>query len=119
MIPHSAVLATISRSPWTALVLSADGEIAEAVPFSCRLTPDVLFEFSRTHARGRRFRFVEQRDLTEAQLNAIVSELAASPPQDGAGADKAGQTVEEFQSSLHPFAAVRTIADAISKWLAR
>jgi hypothetical protein len=101
------------------LVLSLDNQIEEVFPFECQLTPNVLFDFSRTHARGRRFRFVQQADLTEAQLSAIVSELVGPRRAAGADTDKVGETVANFESSLNPFAAMRTIADAISKWLTR
>jgi len=118
VIANGEVLATISRSPWTALVLSSEDQIVEVVPFSCELTPEAFLEFTRTHARGRRFRLVQQADLNEAQLNALVSEVVGSPRQGDAGADRAGQTLADFKSSLHPFAAARAIAEAISRWFA-
>ena len=112
------VQATISESPWTVLVLSSDGQIVEAVPFSGAGTPDALLEFARKQARGRKFRLVQQADLSEAQLRAMVCEVL-KPVGQSETSDKVAERLEEFQPSLHPFAAVRVIAETLGKWFSR
>jgi hypothetical protein len=116
MIAIADVLATIASNRWTALVVSADGQIAEIVPFSGDLTSDAFLEFTRTHARGRRFRLFQRSELSEAQLKAILSELTVSQDEAAPGAAKLRARVEAFEPGLHPSAPARVIADAIGRW---
>jgi hypothetical protein len=129
MIATSDVLAAISSNPWTALVFSADGQITEVVPLSGELSADTFLEFTRTRARGRRFRLVQKSELTETQLGAIVSEATGPPPE------KAPESAAPFSRSeaveykdwglavplalLRPLARARAIADAIASWFSK
>jgi len=119
MIATSDVLATISSNSWTALILAADGQIAEVVPFQGELTSDIFLKFTRTHARARRFRLVQQSDLSEAQLKAILSEVTATPADVRPGFMTLSGRVEAFEPGLHPFAPARAIAEAIARWFGR
>jgi hypothetical protein len=119
LIATSDVLAAISSSPWTALVFSADGQIADVVPFSGELSADTFLEFTRTRARGRRFRLVKRSELTEAQLSAIVSEATRAPAEKAPRSPPLFRRIEAFESSFHPLARVRAIADAISSWFSK
>lgn len=119
MIAASDVLAAISSNPWTALVLSADGQVAEVVPFSGELTSDAFLEFTRTRVRGRRFRLVQRSDLSEAQLGAILSEITAAPDEGAPGSPTLSGRVEAFEPGLHPLAPARAIAEAIARWFGR
>ena len=119
MITNDEVLAIISANPWTVLVLSPEGQVIEAVPFAGEPNGRALLEFARSCARGRTFRLVQQGALSDAQLDAITSERI-QPPSGGASDGSApARTVENFQSSLNPFANARVIAEAIAKWLSR
>jgi hypothetical protein len=119
MIATSDVLATISSNRWTALILAADGQIAEVVPFPGELTSDDFLEFTRTHARGRRFRLVQQSDLSEVQLNTMLSEVTATSADAAPGSATLSERVEAFEPGLHPLAPARAIAEAIARWFCR
>jgi hypothetical protein len=119
MIATSDVLAAISSNPWTALVFSADGQIAEVVPLSGELSADAFLEFTRTRTRGRRFRLVQQSALTEAQLKAIVSEATETPAEEAPESAPLLRRLEAFEPSLHPLAPARAIVDAIASWFSK
>src|SRR5689334_20895478 len=74
-IPTSEALAIISASPWTAIIVSHDGQIVDAVPFAGELTAAKFLEFTRTRVKGRRFRLVPRSEITEADLQAMVAEV--------------------------------------------
>jgi hypothetical protein len=119
MIATSDVLATISRNTWTAVVLSADGQIAEVVPFTGELSADTFLEFTRKHVHGRRFRLVQQADLSEGQLKAILSEIREPLVGDAESSRRLAQSVEDFIPRYQPLAAARAIAEAIAKWFSK
>ena len=119
MIANKEVLAIIAQNPWTALVLSPEVQVIEAVPFAGEPSSGAFLEFARSCARGRPFRLLQQADLSEAQLNAIISQMRQSPGGSVTDGSRPTRTIEAFQSSLNPFAPVRVIAEAIAKWFAR
>ena len=118
MIPTSTVIDVVSRNPWTALVLSPEGDVAEVVPFSTQPTPQSLLEFAHTHAQGRRFRFVQQARLDPAQLEVLLVETRASSVGNRPVAAP-GRALEAFEPRLHPLRPIRAVAEAISAWVAR
>ena len=96
MIPRSAVIDAIARSPWTALVFSADGQVVEMVPFDAEPTAKGVLSFAATVARGRRYRFVRQAPLGEDQLAALLAETTTPAPARGKVAVPGGP-IHEFQ----------------------
>ncbi len=120
MVEKSVALDMIAGNPWTAIVLAFDGQIAEVVPFDAEPTAHAFLDFTRTRARGRRFRLIKQATLTEAELHAIIAAaMGTGEPTRTRDSDALGRTVEEWQSSLHPLSAVRSIADAIVNLVTR
>jgi hypothetical protein len=79
MIPTSVAIAVVSGNPWTALVLSAEGDVIEVVPFSAEPTAQTFLVFAQTHAKGRRFRFLQQAHFNEAELEALLVDTKALP----------------------------------------
>jgi hypothetical protein len=120
MIAIREALETISQSPWTAVVLSSGGEIEELVPVGGHVTSDDLLEFIRKRAHGRRFRLVEQADLSEAELAALISDVTGSSdcPRNP-DPRRLDASVTDLKLRLHPFAPAQAIADAIVKWVMR
>jgi hypothetical protein len=106
MVEKNVALNIIAGNPWAAIVLSSDGQIAEVVLLSGEPTAQTFLDFTRTHVRGRRFRLVRGA-LTEAQLDVLIADTMRGPE------------VPEWESSLHPFAAARCIADAIADFVTR
>ena len=117
MVEKSVALDIISSNPWAAIVLSSDGQIAEAVPFSGEPTAETFLAFTHTHARGRRFRLIRGA-LTEAQLDAVIADTMRSV-ESTVARESGGPKVPEWKSSLHPFSAARCIADAIADFMTR
>ena len=118
MIPDSVVIAAVSKNPWTALVLSAEGDVAEVVAFSTEPTAQTFLGFARTRAQGRRFRFLQQAHLNEAELKALLVD-AKAPAVDSSAPPAPLRVIEEFEPRLSPSALMRGIVPAISNWLAK
>jgi hypothetical protein len=117
MVEKTAALDTISTSSWTAVILSADGEIAEVVSLAGEPTAEAFLEFTRTRVRGRRFRLIHGA-LTEPQLDALIADVMR-PVEPTGGRHSDGPKVPEWESSLNPFSAARCIADAIADFTTR
>ena len=113
---RKAALESISRSPWTGVVLARDGEIAEVVRFAEELTAQSFLKFSRTVARGRRFRLVQQAQLTERDLEAILSEASTGSGEEDLPPSLRAQPLENVRSRFDWFEAPREAAEAIAKW---
>jgi hypothetical protein len=117
MIDTRVARTTIARSPWTALVVSFDGALAEVVPFADEPSPEAVLEFTRQTSRGRPFRFMQQADLSEADLNRIVSEIRA--PETQATRPGPGLNLPEPESPFQSLRPARSIAGALVDWLTR
>ena len=118
MVDKSLALEVISRNPWAALVLSFDGHIAEVVAFPSELTAETLLEFTRTHARGRRFRLMRQATLTEAQLDAVIAEMMRpGEPRRARAAD--GPGLPDDKHFWSPFSGARALASVITALIMR
>ena len=63
-------LSTISRTPWTALVLTPEGQIVEVVPLLGELTAESFLDFTRKYPQGRPFRLVQQADFVSPGVSA-------------------------------------------------
>lgn len=118
MIPRSAVLEAVSRNAWTCLVLSPDGQVEELVTLPAEATAQTLLEVANTHARGRRFRLIQQAYLSEAQLDALILEttrpLAAARTEAGLAS-----VVERFESGASSMGRMKVMVDALASWFAR
>src|SRR5262249_37701407 len=117
MVEKSVALDIVSSNPWSAIVLSSDGQVAEVVAFSGEPTAEAFLDFTRTHVRGRRFRLIRGA-LTEAQLDALIADIMRSVTPKRA-LESGGPKVPEWESSLNPFSAARCIADAIADFVTR
>ena len=113
---RSAVIDAVSRNAWTALVLSADGEVAEMVPFDAEPTAQGVLALAGTIARGRRYRFVQRTQLDEAQLDALLAGMRSAAGMRSVPVP--GSPIHDFEPRLHPMSRMRAIADAISTWIA-
>jgi hypothetical protein len=115
LISNRDVLAAIGENPRTAIVVAPNGRVAELVPFGAAPSAEAFIAFTRTRVPGTRFRLVPQAHLSEAQLEALLSEIAAGP-----GPDRSpGPAIPTIESKLHPFATARAIAEAITKLIVR
>jgi hypothetical protein len=74
MVDKAAALELIATHPWTALIVAADGELCDVVPFSDPVpsTEDILRLARR---QGIAFRLVRQATLSEAELDKLVAEI--------------------------------------------
>jgi hypothetical protein len=117
MIPPSDVIDAVARNPWTALVLSADGQVAEVVPFDAEPTAQRVLSMAGTIARGRRYRFVRQTQLSEAGLAALLAEMTTAA-SNRRTVPVPGRAIHDFQPKLHPLSRIRAIAEVVSAWIA-
>jgi hypothetical protein len=118
VVETSLALETISRSPWTAIVLSFDGQIAEVVPFASEPTAETFLEFTRAHARGRKFRLMRQATLTAAQLDAVVADVMRSDTARRTGTD-GGPRLPEDKLFWSPLSGTRALSAVIAALIAR
>jgi hypothetical protein len=109
------VLAAVAENPRTAIVLAPDGRVAELVPLAAAPSAEAFIALTRTRVPGTRFRLVPQAHLSEAQLEALLSEMAARPVPDSSP----GPSIADPEPRIYEFAAARAIAEAIAKWMAR
>ena len=116
MVKTDAALAAISANPWTAIILSHDGQIVEVVPLSAEPTAQAFLDLERTRAKGRRFRLVRQGTLSEAELDTMIADLTASrEPLRSWKAEPSVLTEKHFW----PLGGVRAISELIASFIAR
>jgi len=116
MIARSTVIDVVARSPWTALVLSPEGEVADVVPFPSAPTAQSFQTFARTHARGRRFRFVQQARLDLNQLDALLVNMLSMPSVESRRRRTLDQVIEAWEPDSRTRRWRATI-DEISTWI--
>ena len=75
MVEKSVALKAIADHPWTALILSADGQLGEVIPFESQVSPEALLQLAGRQAQGTVFRLVPQGNLTERQLDELITSL--------------------------------------------
>jgi len=78
MIDKQKVLSTIAENPWTALVLSPEGQIEEVIPFATQPTAQDVMALARRQAQGSAFRLVPQGDITEADLDELLAAMGGA-----------------------------------------
>lgn len=115
MVDKSAVLEAVSRHPWTAIVLTKDGDVAEMVAIDGELSAQAFLEFTRTHAQGRQFRLIKQSELSEAELNELIDHVlkpSSTPTERGIRLPEAEPTLDSCRTA-------KCIADAFAEFLTR
>jgi hypothetical protein len=78
VIDKQKALSTIAENPWTALVLSPEGQIEEVIAFATQPTAEDVLALARRQARGSAFRLVPQRDITEAELDGLLTAIGGA-----------------------------------------
>jgi hypothetical protein len=109
------VCTAIAENPWTAIVLAPDGRVAELVPFAATPSAGAFLELTRTRVAGTRFRLVPRAIFSEAQLEALLSEMTARPVP----GSSPGPALADPEPRLYDLAAARAIAEALARWMAR
>ena len=89
----------------------------EAAPLAGELTATTFLEFTRTRAKGRRFRLVPKGNLTEADLATMVTDLLR--PSEPFWSWRAEPSVFTEKRMWTPFAEARAIADGIAAFISR
>jgi hypothetical protein len=117
MVETDAALAAIAANPWTAIIVSHDGQIAEAVPLSAEPTGEGFLDFARTRAKGRRFRLVRQATLSKAELDRMIAALVR--PNEPARSWKAEPSVLTEKHFWAPLGVARGISELIALFIAR
>src|SRR5688572_19473846 len=116
MLKPQEVLAAVAQNPWTALVFTHDGQVAETIPLDGELTAQAFLEFTRRHAQGRPFRLVQAGQLTDGDLTDMGKTIAADMAKVRAARGR-DIKIPDIESPFDPFLEERCIADAFVEFL--